>query len=202
LTRALHPAPPVKSCRIAYQEALRRNGSLERGTERKFVSPESSDGRAEIASRGLAAPGSPLPYSVGTLKDDRTNQPKPTPGLEPGGLELAHGIHPAILSEAGLDAALRTLAEAARVPLEILGCSQERFPPATEAAAYAVAVEALDRTGEDGVALRAARHGDTLVVDAEGRDVAPTIHLVDRVGALGGTVAATPRGLRAEIPCA
>ena len=116
--------------------------------------------------------------------------------------ELAHGIHPAILSEAGLDAALRTLAEAARVPLEILGCSQERFPPATEAAAYAVAVEALDRTGEDGVALRAARHGDTLVVDAEGRDVAPTIHLVDRVGALGGTVAATPRGLRAEIPCA
>jgi signal transduction histidine kinase len=116
--------------------------------------------------------------------------------------ELAHGIHPAILSEAGLDAALRTLAEAARVPLEIVGCTQERLPPAAEAAAYAVAVEALERTGEDGLALRAARHGDTLVVDADGRDVAPTIHLADRVGALGGTVAATPRGLRAEIPCA
>jgi hypothetical protein len=38
-------------------------------------------------------------------------------------------------------------------------------------------------------------------VDAEGRDVAPSVHLADRVGALGGTVAATPGGLRAEIPC-
>jgi signal transduction histidine kinase len=116
--------------------------------------------------------------------------------------ELAHGIHPAILSEAGLDAALRTLAEAARVPLEIVACTQERLPPSTEAAAYAVVVEALERTDEDGLALRAVRHGDTLVVDAEGQDVAPTIYLADRVGALGGTVAATPRGLRAEIPCA
>jgi signal transduction histidine kinase len=115
--------------------------------------------------------------------------------------ELAHGIHPAILSEAGLDAALRTLAESTRVPLEIVGCTQQRLPRAAEAAAYAVVVEALERTGEDGLTFRAARHGDTLVVDAEGRDVAPTIHLADRLGALGGTVAATRRGLRAEIPC-
>jgi signal transduction histidine kinase len=116
--------------------------------------------------------------------------------------ELAHGIHPAILTEAGLGAALRTLADTARVPLDVLSCTEERFPPAAEAAAYAVAVEALERTGEDGLSLRAARRGGTLVVDAEGPGVAPTIHLADRVGALGGTVAATPRGLRAEIPCA
>jgi signal transduction histidine kinase len=115
--------------------------------------------------------------------------------------ELAHGIHPAILSEAGLGAALRTLADTARVPLDVLSCTDERFPPAAEAAAYAVAVEALEQTGEEGLALRAARHGDTLVVDAEGQGVTPTIHLADRVGALGGTIAATPRGLRAEIPC-
>ena len=115
--------------------------------------------------------------------------------------ELAHGIHPAILSEAGLGAALETLADTARVPLDVLSCTDERFPPAAEAAAYAVAVEALERTGKDGLTLRVARHGDTLVVDAEGPGVAPTIHLADRVGALGGTIAATPRGLRAEIPC-
>jgi signal transduction histidine kinase len=116
--------------------------------------------------------------------------------------ELAHGIHPAILTEAGLGAALRTLADAAQVPLEIVSCTDERLPPAAEAAAYAVAVEAPERTGKDGLALRAARQGDMLVVDAEGPSVAPTIHLADRVGALGGTVAATARGLRAEIPCA
>jgi signal transduction histidine kinase len=116
--------------------------------------------------------------------------------------ELAHGIHPAILTEAGLAAALRTLADGARVPLDVVSCTDERFAPAAEAAAYAVAVEALERTGEEGLALRAARRGNTLVVDAEGPSVTPTIHLADRVGALGGTVTATPRGLRAEIPCA
>jgi signal transduction histidine kinase len=116
--------------------------------------------------------------------------------------ELAHGIHPAILSEAGLDAALRTLADSARVPLEIVACTEERLPPAAEAAAYAVAVEALERTDEDGVVLRATRSGHTLVVDAEGTGIVPSVYLADRVGALGGTVAATPRGLRAEIPCA
>jgi signal transduction histidine kinase len=115
--------------------------------------------------------------------------------------ELAHGIHPAILTEAGLAAALRTLADTAIKPLDVVSCTDGRFSPAAEAAAYAVAVEALEHTGEDGFRLRAARHGDTLVVDAEGPSIAPTIHLADRVGALGGTVAATPRGLRAEIPC-
>jgi signal transduction histidine kinase len=117
--------------------------------------------------------------------------------------ELAHGIHPAILTEAGLGAALRTLADAARVPLEIVTCTEERLPPGAEAAAYAVAVEALERAGREGLTLRATRHGDTLVVDAEGGpSVAPTIHLTDRLGALGGIVTATPRGFRAEIPCA
>jgi len=116
--------------------------------------------------------------------------------------ELAHGIHPAILTEAGLGPALRTLADSARVPLDIVSCTEERLAPAAEAAAYAVAAEALERTGADGLALRAERRGNTFVVDVEGHGVTPTIHLADRVGALGGTVAATPRGLRAEIPCA
>jgi signal transduction histidine kinase len=116
--------------------------------------------------------------------------------------ELANGIHPAILSEAGLGAALRSLADTARVPLDLVGCSDGRFPQAAEAAAYAVAVDALEAAGEDGLALRVAAEGDALVVEAEGQGVVPTIHLSDRVGALGGTVAATPFGLRAEIPCA
>jgi signal transduction histidine kinase len=115
--------------------------------------------------------------------------------------ELAHGIHPAILTEAGLAVALRTLADTAPVPLDVVGCTDERFPAVTEATAYAVAVEVLEGAGERGIAVRAARQGDTLVVDAEGASVAPTIHLADRVGALGGTVAATPLGLQAEIPC-
>jgi signal transduction histidine kinase len=115
--------------------------------------------------------------------------------------ELAHGIHPAILTEAGLAVALRTLADTAPVPLDVVSCTDERFPAVTEATAYAVAVEVLEGAGEHGIAVRAARLGDTLVVDAKGASVAPTIHLADRLGALGGTVAATPLGLHAEIPC-
>jgi signal transduction histidine kinase len=116
--------------------------------------------------------------------------------------ELAHGIHPAVLTEAGLGEALRTLADVAKVPLEIMGCTDDRFSTAAEAAAYAVAVEALELAGDDGLVVRADRRGGTLVVEAEGENVAPTIHLADRVGALGGRVTATPYGLRAEIPCA
>jgi hypothetical protein len=85
--------------------------------------------------------------------------------------------------------------------LEVVSCTDERFLPTAEAAAYVVAVEALERADEDGLAVRAARHGDMLVMDADGSGVTPTVHVTDRVGALGGTVAATPRGLRAEIPC-
>src|SRR5207247_1666140 len=81
-------------------------------------------------------------------------------------------------------------------------CTDERFRAVTEATAYAVAVEGLEGAGEHGIAVRAARLGDRVVVDAEGSSVAPTIYLADRVGALGGTVAATLLGLQAEIPCA
>jgi signal transduction histidine kinase len=115
--------------------------------------------------------------------------------------QLAHGIHPAVLSESGLDAALTTLADTAAVPLEVVSRTDERFPWGAEATAYAVALEALERAGEDGLAIRVARHGDTLVVEAEGASVPPTTYLADRVGALGGTLSATPLGLRAEIPC-
>jgi signal transduction histidine kinase len=115
--------------------------------------------------------------------------------------ELAHGIHPAILTEAGLATALRTLADTAKKPLEVVSCTDERFLPTAEAAAYVVAVEALKQADEDGLAVRVTRHDDTLVIDAQGSGVAPTVHVTDRVGALGGTVAPTPRGLRAEIPC-
>ena len=56
--------------------------------------------------------------------------------------ELAHGIHPTILAEGGLAAALDTLA--ARSPLPVtVAPRRERFPPDVEADAYFVACEAL-----------------------------------------------------------
>jgi signal transduction histidine kinase len=56
--------------------------------------------------------------------------------------ELAHGIHPAILTNHGLAAAVESLADRAPLPVEI-DIPDERYPPSVESAAYFVAAEAL-----------------------------------------------------------
>jgi signal transduction histidine kinase len=57
--------------------------------------------------------------------------------------ELARGIHPAVLSDRGLDTALETLARRAPVPVEVAALPGERLPEAVELAAYYVVSEAL-----------------------------------------------------------
>jgi signal transduction histidine kinase len=57
--------------------------------------------------------------------------------------ELARGIHPAVLSDRGLCAALEALATRAPVPVEVVGVPEEPLNPAIEAAAYFVTAEAL-----------------------------------------------------------
>jgi signal transduction histidine kinase len=57
--------------------------------------------------------------------------------------DLAHGIHPAVLSDLGLRAALEALAARAPVPVEIANVPSEPLPAAVEAAAYFVTAEAL-----------------------------------------------------------
>ena len=58
--------------------------------------------------------------------------------------ELAHGIFPAILTEAGLEPALRTLAARSPVAVDIIEVSEARFPVAAETAAYFVVVAGLE----------------------------------------------------------
>jgi signal transduction histidine kinase len=57
--------------------------------------------------------------------------------------DLAHGIHPAVLSDLGLRAAIEALAARAPVPVEIANVPSEPLPAAVEAAAYFVTAEAL-----------------------------------------------------------
>jgi signal transduction histidine kinase len=57
--------------------------------------------------------------------------------------ELARGIHPAVLSDRGLGAALEALAARAPVPVEVSGVPSSPLRPAVEAAAYFVTAEAL-----------------------------------------------------------
>jgi signal transduction histidine kinase len=118
--------------------------------------------------------------------------------------DLAHGIHPAILTEEGLAAALEALAEAAAAPLRISAVPRERFPPPVETAAYLLIAETV-RTGPARVS--ASRRDGLLVVDVETEAVPESlVDLEDRVGALDGRLAVTPaQGGRvricAHIPC-
>ena len=57
--------------------------------------------------------------------------------------DLARGLHPAVLSDHGLEHALRALAQRAAVPVELATELPGRLPMAVEAAAYFVASEAL-----------------------------------------------------------
>jgi signal transduction histidine kinase len=59
---------------------------------------------------------------------------------------LSRGLHPAMLSEAGLGPALRALARRCAVPVELHVNTKSRYPPTVEASAYYVISEALTNT--------------------------------------------------------
>jgi signal transduction histidine kinase len=133
--------------------------------------------------------------------------------------ELAHGIHPAVLTEQGLAPALKNLAERSPVPVTIVDLPDERLPAPAEAAAYFLVSEALANVAKYAQASRArvsVSRVDGLVlveVDDDGVGGADPSRgsglrgLSDRVQALDGKLEVTsPAGsgthLHAEIPCA
>lgn len=122
--------------------------------------------------------------------------------------ELAHGIYPAILTEAGLASAIATLADAAPLPVEIRETPPgDRYAAPVETAIYLVAAEAIEDAGArdaSHVTLSLVREDDRLVLDAADDGAARTslmVHLADRVGALGGSLEVAPMRVRAEVPC-
>jgi signal transduction histidine kinase len=122
--------------------------------------------------------------------------------------DLAHGIHPAILTEAGLAPALATLVDEAALAVEIGETAGERYPASVETTAYLVVAEAIDdaaRRGASYAVVSAPLVDERLLVKVEddGSERTSTmIHLADRVGAIGGRLEVEPTTLRAEIPCA
>ena len=117
--------------------------------------------------------------------------------------DLARGIHPAILTNRGLPAALEDLASRATVPVEVIATPGERLPDAVEAAAYFVVSECLANIGKHAEATsatvsvtrdRAATSTWSWPTTAwEGRTLGngepASQGLEDRVGALSGTLA-------------
>lgn len=112
--------------------------------------------------------------------------------------ELARGIHPAILTDAGLEAAVRSLAERSAVPVTLQSAVPGRFPAHLEATAYFVVSEGLanaaKHAGASSTRVTLATSGGQLVVEVhdDGRGGANPSRgsglrgLRDRVEAAGG----------------
>ena len=130
--------------------------------------------------------------------------------------ELARGIHPAILSDRGLEAALRALADRAPVPVSLTVAAGE-LPPTVETAIYFVVAEALTnvakyaRASAATVAVQRTPDGVTVEITDDGTGGADVTAgsglrgLEDRVAALDGRLElhSPPGGgtrLRVEIP--
>ncbi len=131
--------------------------------------------------------------------------------------ELAHGIHPAVLSDRGLPAALESLAARSPLPVTLEGGLAERPVAAVESALYFAAAEALQNVTKYAeadavtIALGEARGEITIAVSDDGRGGASLERgsglrgLVDRLGAVGGRLEleSPPSGgttLRAVVP--
>ncbi|MFF3684907.1 sensor histidine kinase [Streptomyces sp. NPDC002187] len=131
--------------------------------------------------------------------------------------ELIHGIHPQVLSDYGLGAALADAADRSPVPVEA-DLRLPRLDRSVETAAYFAVNEALanaaKHSGADRIRLDA-RYGDGLLVievrdDGRGGAAADKgtglTGLADRLAVLDGTLTITsptggPTSLRVEIPC-
>ncbi len=133
--------------------------------------------------------------------------------------ELARELHPAVLSERGLAAALQALGARADLVVMLHALPGRRFEPVIETTAYLAVNEALANADQHAHAsectLAADDRGDRLVVEvhddgiggAEPRPGGGLECLSDRVHALGGTFAlVSPSGggttLTVELPIA
>ncbi|WP_020388305.1 sensor histidine kinase [Kribbella catacumbae] len=134
--------------------------------------------------------------------------------------EAVRGIHPRVLVDHGLEAAVREVADRSPLPVSVRMSLPQRFPTPIEAAAYFVVSEALGNVAKHAQASRCEVEGwvsgDKLVVtitddgvggaSLEGTSGTGLTGLVTRLDALGGTLDLSsppggPTRLRMECPC-
>ncbi len=131
--------------------------------------------------------------------------------------DLARGLHPPVLTDRGLTAAVAGLAGRAPLPVEVDVRVERRCPPSIEGIAYFVISEALTNVARHSGARRArilvADTGPTLLVEVSDDGVGGAHAergsglrgLADRVAAVDGTFLVTsppggPTSIRAELP--
>jgi len=176
---------------VTADEARRRfERDLHDGAQQRFVTVAL---RVRAAQAAVPPDLPELAYELDHAADELTR------GID----ELRHfaqGIHPAILAEGGLRPALRKLARASTVPVDLDVRANGRLPERVEVAAYYVVSEALTNAAKHGqassVTVRVETAGDVLRVGVHDDGVGGArfgrgsglVGLKDRVEALGGEI--------------
>jgi signal transduction histidine kinase len=132
--------------------------------------------------------------------------------------ELAHGLHPAVVSAHGLDVALEQVAARASVPVKLTIATGGRLPEALEVAVFYLVCESLANVGKyaeaSAASVEVTRQYGRVVVEivddgvggADSERGTGLRGLADRVEALNGRLRVwSPAGrgtrVRAELPC-
>ena len=198
-----------RSVDAAAAERRRIERDLHDGAQARLVALAMDLGRAKERIATGADPG-----EVATLVGDAHEEAKRAlVELR----DLARGIHPAVLTDRGLDPALSGLAARCPVPVSVEVDVAERPPASVEAVAYFVVAEALANVAKHADARRASviarRTGDQLVIEIrdDGRGGADATGngltgLADRVQSIDGTLTVTspsggPTTILAVLPC-
>jgi signal transduction histidine kinase len=140
---------------VGLRERRRLERNLHDGAQQRLVSlalslrlaQEKLDADPDDASRILGRSRSELEETLEELR------------------ELARGIHPAVLSDRGLGAAVEALAHRAPVPVEVGELPRQRLPEQVELAAYFVVSEALTNVAK----YADASHAKVAVTQTNGR---------------------------------
>jgi signal transduction histidine kinase len=162
------------------------------------------------------------------LAQDQTRDPESLAALQQAGVELeetmadlrefARGVHPTLLREDGLDAAVEALARRAPLPVSVYGTAGGRLPAAVELTSYFFVSEALTNVAKHAAASAADVHvdrsngvlrvavSDNGVGGAEQGRGSGLAGLSDRLAAVGGTLHVRSEAhegttIVAEIPC-
>jgi len=207
--------------RIAALEASRRRIFTATELERYRIERDLHDG---VQQRLVA-----LALDLGMAREKLATQPEQAQSL----LDAAHeqakramaelrdvvrGIHPAILTDRGFDAALSVVAANCPAPVDLTVETGGRLPEVIEATAYYLVTEALTNVAKHSsateVAVVARRVDDRLVVEIEDDGVGnanvsgPGLGgLAERFTALGGRLEVSspsggPTRICGELPCA
>jgi signal transduction histidine kinase len=201
-TRAELTASRARIVAAADETRRRIERDLHDGTQQRLVSLALELRTAEAT----------VPSEASELKERLGKTAEGLAGAVEDLQEISRGIHPAILSNGGLGPALKGLARRSSLPVKLEVGPMERLPQALETAAYYVVAEALanatkhasasvaqvDLEVRDGTLRVSVR--DDGVGRADPSQGSGLLGLIDRVEALGGTIAvSSPPGQGTSI---